>query len=238
MGSAAGGGADPRVARVRLAGVTTLSLLVGALALGGLAVRGESQSGRLVKIVLEFKQQTQGSRQGAQATGGVIVEEPRRGDVRGRPRGGLAVEDTTTRVTRSTGLFTVVEDGGVGSLMVAQEVPYPQAAYYHDYATGRGYVAQGVAWQRVGTALAVRPVILAGKQIRVTLTPVISYFTPSGGGTIEVTEAATEVVVPSGSRMQIGGASSSLHAVTRQVLGYRSEQSTQDTALTLTATIQ
>jgi hypothetical protein len=38
--------------------------------------------------------------------------------------------------------------------------------------------------------------------------------------------------------VQIGGASSSLHAVTRQVLGYRSEQSTQDTALTLTAIIQ
>jgi type II secretory pathway component GspD/PulD (secretin) len=95
-----------------------------------------------------------------------------------------------------------------------------------------------VAWQRVGTALAVRPVILAGKQIRVTLTPVLSYFTPSGAGTIEVTEAATEAIVPSGGRLQIGGASSSLHAVTRQVLGYRAEQSTQDTALTLTATIQ
>jgi hypothetical protein len=214
-----------------------LGLLIGALALAGPVARVESQSGRLVKVALEFKQQTQGSRQGVQGAGGVIVED-RRGDVRARPRGGLAVEDTTTRVTRSTGLFTVVEDGGVGSVMVAQEVPSPQVAYYYDYATGRGYVAHGVAWQRVGTALAVRPVILAGKQIRVTLTPVISYFTPGGGGTIEVTEAATEVVVPSGGRVQIGGASSSLHAITRQMLGYRAEQSTQDTALTLIATIQ
>jgi hypothetical protein len=222
---------------VRLPSIAVLGLLVGALALSGLVSRVESQSGRLVKVVLEFKQQTQGSRQGVQGTGGVSVEE-RRGDVRARPRGGLAVEDTTTRVTRSTGLFTVVEDGGVGSLMVAQEVPYQQVAYYHDYATGRGYVVQGVPWQRVGTALAVRPVILAGKQIRLTLTPVISYFTPSGGGTIEVTEAATQLIVPSGSRVQIGGTSSSLHAVIRQVLGYRTEQSAQDTALTLTATIQ
>jgi hypothetical protein len=38
--------------------------------------------------------------------------------------------------------------------------------------------------------------------------------------------------------VQFGGATGSLHAVTRQVLGYRSEQSTQETALTLTATIQ
>jgi type II/III secretion system protein len=192
------------VVRRRLA---ILGLLSGALALGGFVARAESPSGRFVKVVLEVKQQAQGSRQGAQGTGGVIVEEPR-GDVRARPRGGLAVEDTTTRVTRSTGLFTVVEDGGVGSLMVAQEVPSQQVAYYYDYATGRGYVTQGVTWQRVGTGLAVRPVVLAGKQIRVTLTPVISYFTPSGGGTIEVTEAATEVVVPNGRRVQIGGASS------------------------------
>lgn len=99
-------------------------------------------------------------------------------------------------------------------------------------------MTQGVTWQRVGTGLAVRPVVLTGRQIRVTLTPVISYFTPNGGGTIEVTEAATEVVVPNGRRVQIGGASGSLHAVTRQVLGYRAEQFTQETALALTATVE
>jgi type II secretory pathway component GspD/PulD (secretin) len=111
-------------------------------------------------------------------------------------------------------------------------------AYYYDYATGKGHVAQGVAWQRVGTALLVRPLILPGNQIRVTLTPVISYFTPGGGGTIEVVEAATDVIVPNGGRLQFGGSIGSLHAITRQVLGYRSQQSSEETALTLTATIQ
>jgi hypothetical protein len=200
-------------------------------------VPAAAQSGRQVKVLLEFTQQTQGSRQGVQGQGGIVVQE-RRGNPRIRGRGGLAVEDTTTRVTRSSGLFTVVQDGGAGSIMVAQDVPYQQVAYYYDYATRKGYVAQGVAWQRVGTALAVRPVILPGNQIRVTLTPVISYFTPGGGGTIEVTEAATQVIAPAGGRLQIGGGTGSLHAVTRQVLGYRSEQSSQETALTLTATIQ
>ncbi len=215
-----------------------LSVVVSTLAVFGVvASPSGAQSTRQVKVLLEFKQQTQGSRQGVQGQGGIIVEE-RRGDVRTRGRGGLAVEDTTTRVTRSSGLFTVVQDGGAGSIMVAQDVPYQQLAYYHDYATGKGHVAQGVAWQRVGTALAVRPVVLPGSQIRVTLTPVISYFTPGGGGTIEVTEASTELIVPNGGRMQIGGATSSLHAVTRQVLGYRAEQSAQETALTLPATIQ
>jgi len=218
--------------------LTLVSVAVSALAAFGVAAAPSvAQSPRNVKVLLEFKQQTQGNRQSVQGQGGIIVEE-RRGDARARGRGGLAVEETTTRVTRSSGLFTVVQDGGAGSIMVAQDVPYSQMAYYHDYATGKGYVAQGVAWQRVGTALAVRPVVLPGNQIRVTLTPVISYFTPGGGGTIEVTEAATELIVPSGGRVQLGGATGSLHAVTRQVLGYRAEQSAQETALTLIATIQ
>jgi hypothetical protein len=67
---------------------------------------------------------------------------------------------------------------------------------------------------------------------------VISYFTPAGGGTIEVVEAATQLIVPNGGRIQFGGSTGSLHAVTRQVLGYRNEQSSQDTALTVSASIQ
>ncbi len=183
------------------------------------AAPAAAQSGRNVKVLLEFKQQTQASRQGVQGQGGIVVDE-RRGDPRVRGRGGLAVEDTTTRVTRSSGLFTVVQDGSAGSIMVAQDVPYQQMSYYYDYATGKGHVAPGVAWQRVGTALAVRPVILPGNKVRVTLTPVISYFTPGGGGTIEVVEAASELIVPSGGRMQIGGNTGSLNAMTRQILGF------------------
>ena len=217
---------------VRRLRVVSMALIVLAV-----AVPVAAQSGRQVKVLLEFKQQTQGSRQGVPGQGGIVVEE-RRGEPRVRGRGGLGVEDTTTRVTRSSGLFTVVQDGGTGSIMVAQDVPYQQMAYYYDYATGKGHVAQGVAWQRVGTALMVRPVILPGNQIRVMLTPVISYFTPGGGGTIEVVEAATDVIVPNGGRLQFGGSTGSLHAITRQVLGYRSQQSSEETALTLTATIQ
>jgi hypothetical protein len=224
---------------VRLAGGLGLLVLAsaGLIADGG-APAALAESTRQVKVVLEFQQHEQGSRQGVQGQGGVIVQQRRSGDPRVRGRGGLAVEDSTTRVTRSSGLFTVVQDGGAGSILVAQDVPTPQLAYYYDYATNKGYVAQGVAWQRVGTALSVRPVILPGNQIRVTLTPVISYFTAAGGGTIEVVEAATQLIVPNGGRMQFAGGTGSLHAVTRQVLGYRAEQSSQDTALTVTATIQ
>ena len=219
--------------------VRALRLLALAAVAGlVLTAAAAAQSGRQVKVLLEFTQQTQGNRQSAQGQGGGVIVEERSGSHRTRARGGLAVEETTTRVTRSSGLFTVVQDGGAGSILVAQEVPYQQMAYYYDYAAGRGYVTQGVAWQRVGTALAVRPVILPGNQVRVTLTPVISYFTPGGGGTIEIVEAATEVIVSHGKRLQFAGGTASLHAVTRQVLGYRSQQTSEETALTLLATIQ
>ena len=46
------------------------------------------------------------------------------------------------------------------------------------------------------------------------------------------------MIVSHGKRLQFAGGTSSLHAVTRQVLGYRSQQTSEETALTLLATIQ
>ena len=66
-----------------------------------------AQSGRQVKVVLEFQQQSQAARQGAQGQGSIIIEDGKKP----RGRGGLGVEDTTTRTTRTSGVFTVVQDG-------------------------------------------------------------------------------------------------------------------------------
>lgn len=215
----------------------TFALALSAVLAAALTSSVLAQSPKQVKVVLDFQQQGRESLQGVQGGGGIIVQE-RRGDTRIRGRGGVGVQDTITRTTRSTGIFTVVQDGGTGTMLVAQEVPYPQLSYFHDYAVGKGYVAQGVAWQRVGTALTVRPTVLPDGQIRVRLTPQISYFTPGGGGIIEVVEAATELIVPNGRRVQIGGTTSSLHEVVRQILGYREQQASAETSMALTATIQ
>jgi hypothetical protein len=153
-------------------------------------------------------------------------------------RGGVAVEDTTTRTTRTSGVFTVVQDGGTSSMMVASDVPYTVVAWFRDYATGQGYVAQGTAWQRVGTTLVVNPTILPSGQIRVRLVPQVSYFTPEGGGSVEFNEAATEVIVPNGRAMRIGGGTRGVNQVTRQILGYREQQSSSESSFILTATIQ
>ena len=212
-----------RIAAVLLA----TSLLAGAIPV-------ESQTGRQVKVVLEFQQQGQDSRQGAQGrVSGVITRD---GKTRGR--GGVALEETTTRTTRSEGVFTIVQDGGTASMLVATEVPSTVVGWFRDYATGQGYVVQGTAWQRVGTTLVVSPTILPNGQIRVRLTPQVSYFSPQGDGSIEFNEAATEVIVPNGRAMRIGGATRGINQVTRQILGYREQQASSESSFTLTATIQ
>ncbi len=207
-------------------------LLAGALVAA--ASPGDSQTGRPVKVVLEFQQQSQDSRQGAQGQGSVIIQDGKRT----RGRGGLGVEDTTTRTTRTNGVFTVVSDGGTATMTLATEVPYTVIAWLRDYATGQGYVARGTAWQRVGTTLVVSPTILPGGQIRVRLTPQVSYFTPDGGRSIEFTEAVTDVIVPNGRAMRIGGGTRGINQVTRQILGYSQQQSSSESSFILTATIQ
>ncbi len=196
------------------------------------AVDAPAQTGRMVKVLVETRQQGTES-QGVQGSGGVIVEGGTP-----RARGGLGVEDTTTRTTRTSGVFVLVMDGGAGSMTVAQEVPFTQVAYYQDYALGRGYITQGATWQQVGTSLIVRPTILADKRIRLRLTPSVSYFLPGGGGTIELVDAVSEVIVQSGRRVSLGGAISGMHSVTRQILGAREEQASSETGITLVATIQ
>jgi pimeloyl-ACP methyl ester carboxylesterase len=97
-------------------------------------------------------------------------------------------------VQRSSGVFTLVQDGGESLMTVATQVPYQQAIFYRDYATGSGLLASGVSFQEVGTSLRVWASLLAGNQVRVRLTPRISYVATDGSGAIDFTVAATELV--------------------------------------------
>ena len=214
-------------------------MLLGAIVLAG-AMQAEAQTGRQVKVVIEFRQQGQDSRQGAQGRGGGVIQDgtARGEDGKARGRGGVAVQDTTTRTTRSEGVFTIVQDGGTASMVVATEVPSTVVSWFRDYAAGKGYAAQGMLWQRVGTTLVVSPTILPNGQIRVRLIPQVSYFSPQGDGSIEFNEAATEVTVPNGRAMRIGGATRGINHVTRQILGYREQQSSSESSFVLTATVQ
>jgi hypothetical protein len=210
----------------------TRATFVLLVAVAAATLPADAQTPRQIRVDVQFRQTGTQSRDAAGAGGRVIITE--RGNV--RPRGAAGAGSTETRVQSSTGVFTLVQDGGESTLTVATQVPYQQIAFYRDYATGAGYVAAGVAFRDVGTALKVRASLLPDDRIRVRLTPTISYFSADGSGTIEFTEATTDVIVPNGRPVILAGSTTDTHAVTRQILGIAREQSTSDTTVVLTAT--
>jgi Bacterial type II and III secretion system protein len=199
----------------------------------GMPSIGNAQSRRQVKVLVESQQSGTQNQEAVQGSGSVII---RRGNV--QPSGRVTAGDRRTTVQRSIGIFTLVQDGGESILSVATTVPYNQVAYYYNYAAGGGYIQRQIVFTDVGTSLRVSASVLPDNQIRVRLTPRISYFSAERSGAIDFTEATTELIVPSGQPVSLGGSTTNMHEVTRQILGYRDRSSSSETNLVLTATIQ
>ena len=192
-----------------------------------------AQSSKQVKVLFEFRQSSTQSRGVVDGSGQVVITDRGVGS-----KGGVAVDNTQRRTQTSTGIFTLVQDGGESTLIVASQVPYPQVAFYRDYLTGAGYAVSGVEFKDVGTSLKVGATVLPGNQVRVRLTPTISWFSADRSGVIEATEASTTLVVPSGQPVVLGGATTRTHELTRRILGYRASESGSETLMTLTATVR
>jgi len=208
--------------------VLALVLLVAA---GPTALHGGSA--KQVKVVLELRESGAQSRDAVQGSGRVIITE--RGSA--RTSGSLAVEGTERKVTRSTGIFTIVQDGGESTLLVASQVPYVEVTYYRDYLARAGYLTAGVTFKDVGTSFKVQATVLPENRVRVRVIPTISWFADDRSGAIEVREASTELVVPNGRPVVIGGATTRLDELTRRILGVSANRSSSESLMTLTATI-
>ena len=194
---------------------------------------GHAQTHRHIKVVLDSQQTENFSRDTVQGSGSVVI---RRGTV--NPSGRIVANERQTTVQRNSGIFTLVLDGSESILMVATRVPQEQVGYFQNYALGIGYIQRQISFTDVGTSLRVQATSLADGQIKLRLTPRISYFSAERPGAIDFTEAATELIVPNGQAVSLGGSTSSVHELTRQILGYRERSSNSETVLTVTATIQ
>jgi Bacterial type II and III secretion system protein len=212
---------------------TAKALVLIVILAAGLPALAVAQSGKQVRVSFDFRQSSTQNRDAVDAGSRVIITD--RG---ARSSGSVGVDSTQRRVRSSTGIFTIVQDGGESTMLVASQVPYPQVTFYRDYLTGAGYVATSVQFRDVGTSLKVRAAILPGNQVRVRLTPTVSWFSADGSGVIEVNEASTELVVPSGRPVVLGGATTQTHELTRRILGYRASESSTETTMALTATIR
>jgi hypothetical protein len=193
----------------------------------------QAQTRRLIKVVLDTQQTESFQREQLQGSGAVIIH---RGTV--NPSGRIVANERQTTVQRKSGIFTLVLDGSESILTVATRVPQNQVGYYHNYALGIGYIERQIVFNDVGTSLRVHAASLPDGQIKLRLTPRISYFSAERPGAIDFTEAATELIVPSGQPVSLGGSISKVHEVTRQILGYGRHTSSNESELTVTATIQ
>src|ERR671910_2008779 len=195
--------------------------------------RAGAQSPRHIKVLVDSQQQATGNQEEVQGTGSIII---RRGGA--QPSGRVTAGSRQTTVQRSTGIFTLVQDGGESILTVATRVPHSQVSFYRDYAGRVGYIDRRITFTEVGTSLRVAASALADSQIRVRLTPRISYFSAERSGAIDFTEATTEMIVPDGQPVSLGGSTSRIHELTRQILRYSERTSSSETELIVTATLQ
>lgn len=193
----------------------------------------DAQSPRQIKVLLESQQFVNQNREAVQGSGGVII---RRGNA--EPSGRLGAVERQTTVQRSQGIFTLVRDGGESILTVATRVPERQIVIYRDWASGLGYLTRDIVFREVGTSLKISAQILPDNQMLLRLTPRISYFSHERPGIIDFTEAQTELIVANGQPVSLGGSTTKMHEVTRQILGFADRASSSETSLVVTATIQ
>jgi len=85
-----------------------LALLMLAISSASVAAQGPRQ----IRVAVEFRQSVEHSRDAVQGGG------TERGSA--RPRGGVGAESTERR---SSGIFTLVQDGGESVLTVASQIP-------------------------------------------------------------------------------------------------------------------
>lgn len=208
--------------------------LLACLAIALLGAPAAALSSEQVRVSIEFRQSGSEARDDVQGSTRIIIADP--GGTSSRTR--LGAESQTTRVTHSSGIFTIVQDGGDSELRVATRVPYPDVQFYSDYATGAGYVTRGLAFENVGTSLKVHAEVLPDRRIRLRLVPTVSYFSPGGSGAIEFTDAATELVVENGKPVEIGGGTTRTEEITRRILGRGSRTAESETSIVLRAILQ
>lgn len=192
-----------------------------------------AQSPRHIKVLVDSRQQATGNQDEVQGSGSIIIH---RGGA--QPSGRVTAGNRQTTVQRSSGTFTLVQDGGESILSVATRVPQSQVSFYRDYAGRVGYIDRRITFTEVGTSLRVAASALTENQIRVRLTPRISYFSAEHSGAIDFTEATTELIVSNGQPVSLGGSTSRIHEITRQILGYSERTSSSETELIITATMQ
>ncbi|MBI2923330.1 MAG: hypothetical protein HYY18_19920 [Planctomycetes bacterium] len=110
-------------------------------------------------------------------------------------------------VRRKTAPFIVSAPGYPGMIDVGEVRPEPVTIWIYD----SGEVVGTYEWTKAGCSLEVTPFIEEGGRIRVRVHPVVAH--REGGGRTRIGELETEVVVPEGDAVIIGGSEEARNSV-------------------------
>lgn len=141
----------------------------------------------------------------------------------------LAASGSRGRSVSRTEQFIVVANGTQGMIHVGEVTPVGRLVYF-----GPGGAAYTVDLVGTGARLAVQPEIVDPERelIRVRLWPDLSVLRADGG--VEVTRIETEVVVPNGHGIVIGGLPTSQASIARALFSYRAGSQVRQRFIILT----
>lgn len=132
----------------------------------------------------------------------------------GRVAGTAGVYNTDSSVTASQNLL--VMSGEKGRIMVGQDIVSVQP--YWAYANNLGLVPPGLLFQTVSTGFQVEPIVV-GDNIRLKVTPWISYQSPNGPGQLEFADSASTLNVKNGDTVMLSSGTQTRSASSSGVSG-------------------
>jgi hypothetical protein len=140
----------------------------------------------------------------------------------------ISVEDREYRRKSDTEFFVLAMSGSPAFIRAGKEIPYHQNyAFFRRYAPGGGTVT----WQTVESGFEVTPT-LAGNNAHLKIVPRIAY-DDRKDAVIRFFGAQTELTVPLGRWVEIGGTAEQKNEIIREILSYSSSRGENTTSMSL-----
>jgi len=125
----------------------------------------------------------------------------------------ISIEDRGYRRQSDSGAFVVAMSGSTAVIRAGKEIPYRQgSAFFRRHGPGGGTVT----WQNAESGFEVTPTII-GDNVHLKIVPRIAY-DDLRDGVIRFFEARTELTVPFGKWVEIGGGADQQNEIIREIL--------------------
>ena len=144
----------------------------------------------------------------------------------------VRIDDKNKDQRRTSEHFVITTSGSPAYILTGKEIPYRQKWTYlcRRYAV---CTADTVVFQSIETGMEVLPIII-GNRANIEITPRISDLTSDGGqGIIRFTEASTQLSVPLGQWVDIGGTDNTSNEVIREILAGGTGQQSSNLSISL-----